>query len=310
MLFQEGRSLMKDGKYEQACPKFADSMRLDPSSGTQINLGQCYEAQGRTASAWAEYRGAATLAHNLKRAEHEEKALALVGRIEPKLSKLRVDVTGDVPGLIVKRDGVEIAKSSLGAPVATDPGDHTITASAPGYIEYTAKISLGKEADSQSLTIPALEKSAAPPPSAAAPVEPTETGGSRATSSAPSHASNGGGAASTIRIAGLVVGGVGVVGIGLGAAFGALAAKDSSDAQNDATLCPNKVCKPAGRDVIDSAKTKALVSTLGIGIGAAALAASVVLLVTAKTASTQTGSIAVTARAGTSGGSGFITARF
>ena len=32
-LFEEGRRLMADGKVADACPKFAESQRLDPSAG-------------------------------------------------------------------------------------------------------------------------------------------------------------------------------------------------------------------------------------------------------------------------------------
>src|SRR5439155_23616159 len=69
-LFEEGRKLMAEGKVESACPKFADSQQIDPSSATLLNLANCYEKQGRTASAWATYRQAASLANANGRADH------------------------------------------------------------------------------------------------------------------------------------------------------------------------------------------------------------------------------------------------
>src|SRR5690348_1000013 len=62
-LFEEGRKLMAEGKVAEACPKFADSEQLDASSSTLLNLASCYEKLGRTASAWATYREAASLAN-------------------------------------------------------------------------------------------------------------------------------------------------------------------------------------------------------------------------------------------------------
>ena len=48
-LFDEGRNLVAAGKIAEACPKFADSQRLDPSPSTLLNLASCWEKLGRTA---------------------------------------------------------------------------------------------------------------------------------------------------------------------------------------------------------------------------------------------------------------------
>src|SRR3954465_9465866 len=61
-LFNQGRDLMTAGKFVEACPKFEASQQLDPGLGTMLNLAECYEKTGRTASAWAEYREAIPLA--------------------------------------------------------------------------------------------------------------------------------------------------------------------------------------------------------------------------------------------------------
>src|ERR1700733_5702276 len=69
-LFEEGRKLVADGNFADACPKFADSQRLDPSPATLLNLASCYEKQGRSASAWVTYREAASAANAASRPDY------------------------------------------------------------------------------------------------------------------------------------------------------------------------------------------------------------------------------------------------
>ena len=64
-LFTDARRLMQAGDYEQACPKLEASRRLEPGLGTTLNLGDCYEKIGRTASAWGEFRSAAAEAQKV-----------------------------------------------------------------------------------------------------------------------------------------------------------------------------------------------------------------------------------------------------
>ena len=64
-LFEEGRTLMKAGKYDEACPKFEQSVAMMRSVGALLNLADCYDKEGKTASAWAGFRAAASAARDL-----------------------------------------------------------------------------------------------------------------------------------------------------------------------------------------------------------------------------------------------------
>src|SRR6516165_10100597 len=74
-MFDEGQKAMQAGDFNTACPKLAESQRLDPGVGTLTNLAVCHEKAGLIASAWAEYLEVVTEAQraggaqNLKRAE-------------------------------------------------------------------------------------------------------------------------------------------------------------------------------------------------------------------------------------------------
>jgi hypothetical protein len=254
-LFQRGITLMNEGKYAEACPKFAESQRADPSSGTLLNLGSCYEKTGRPASAWATFKEAAAMARAQGQTDREATANGRIAALEPTLSTLRIDA-GDMAGMVVKRDGLEVGRGSLGVPIAVDPGEHVITASAPDHDEWRATITVGPNADAKAVTVPPLRKKAAPT------VSPGGEGGASPRSGA------------GLRTAGFVVGGAGVAIMGVGAIFGGLALGDQGDAD---PMCPEKKCSAAGLELVESANTKALVSTLGFGLGLAAVGAGVTL---------------------------------
>src|SRR6516164_8031146 len=90
VLFSDARSLTAQGKYEQACPKFEESQRLDPGIGTLFNLADCWEHIGRTASAWGRFLDVAAQAKMAGQADREKVARERAAMLEPKLSRLTI----------------------------------------------------------------------------------------------------------------------------------------------------------------------------------------------------------------------------
>jgi len=272
-LFDEAESLVTKQRFAEACPKYAESFRLDPQLGALIYLAECYEKNGQLASAWGSYREAEEMAqkrHDDRLAHAHERATALQGRLD--FLTINVPKSARVAGLEVLRDGVLLSETVWNNSTAIDPGKHRIEARAVGYKSWQRTVEISGEAKAVHVDIPRLE---------AAPV--TAAPGEKADASSPG---------ASQRTTALVIGGAGIVGLGVGAFFG-LSAQSSSHESND--LCnESDICTQEGADLRASAKNKAVVATVATGVGAAALAAAVVVWFTAPKADplTATGSAA------------------
>src|SRR5260221_419371 len=133
-LFDEGRKLMAAGKLAEACPKLAESQKLDPGVGTQFNLADCYERLGQTASAWAGFLEAASTARAMGQGDREKVAKERAGTLAPRLSRLTITSSEGTPpaGLDIKKDGAPVGRALWGTAIPVDPGSHLVEVSAPG----------------------------------------------------------------------------------------------------------------------------------------------------------------------------------
>jgi hypothetical protein len=157
-LFEEARVLQKQGQIEEACARFEASERLDPAVGTLLNLAECAERAGATATAWRRYQQAAALA--ARRADAERQALALRKRddLEPRLSKLVVRPRRPLPpSTTVWRDSEIALDGELGTAVAVDPGEHRVTVKAPGFRPWTRSVTVAPGPGTVVVDVPPLE---------------------------------------------------------------------------------------------------------------------------------------------------------
>lgn len=140
-LFDQGRRLMSAGRYAEACARFADSERIDHGVGTLLNLADCYEKSGQTASAWAGFRAVSAAASAEGQPARERIARERELAIQPLLAHLTIALPPGLPaGAEVRRDGISLGRSLWGSPVPVDPGDHTVLVAAPGKIDYLATV--------------------------------------------------------------------------------------------------------------------------------------------------------------------------
>lgn len=287
-LFREAKALMDTGATEEACAKFAASQRVDPAIGTLLNLARCHEQLGRTASAWAEYIEAATEARRARQSARQAEAEQRVAALEPKLTRLLIDVPDDVrvPALEIRRDEMVIEPAAWGTAVPVDPGLHSVSADAPGKVRWSKTVDARGEGRTTTLRIPTLADAEVPPPTVApepavAPAAPPPA--------QPSHRPAPSGAigtdtlstSGTQRTIGLIVGGAGIVGLAAGGYLGLTARSKWNDA-----ACPNNICPTRERQTLaEDAKTYAAGSTVAFAGGGALLATGLLLYFTAPEAS-------------------------
>jgi len=308
-LFDQGRSLMRQNSFADACPKLEESERVDPAVGTLLYLGECYERLGKTASAWATFREAASLAGTSNQADRARVASGRAQELEPKLSRLSIELAPDVamiPGVTVKRGAQRIEPSLLGTPLPVDPGDYQIEVSAPGYETWSTPIKVESGGASASVRVPALVKAHESPQATA-----TSAPGSSAVGLAKpgparaplAHEP----AASTQQVLGLVVGGVGLIGVGLGSYFGIRAISNNSDAE---THCPKgALCNDTdGVDLSDKARRNAAASNIAFVAGGVLVATGAVLYLTG--GKSLTDRVALTPMVGPSAAAASLSGRF
>src|SRR3954470_1550968 len=160
-LFVEGRRLSAEQRFADACARFEASMTLSPRLGVALNLADCYEHVGKSASAWVAFGEAAALARRL--ADPRE-AFALQRRdaLVPRLSRLRIALSGAAIGsLSVARDGVRVEPAAYGVEVPVDPGPHVVDVTAPGRRPWSANIVVS-DGEVATVEIPELERAPAP----------------------------------------------------------------------------------------------------------------------------------------------------
>ena len=294
-IFEQGKLLMQSGEYREACVKFEASQKLDEGIGTLLYLADCYEKLGRTASAWATFKEAASMAGARGQESRHKLATQRASALEPVLVKLTIEVaTGNeaILGFEVRNDGVVVPSAQYAAPVPVDPGNHRIEASAPGKRTHSEVVSV--TAGAARVAIPVLAdlvtgaSTSAPstgtvdgkrPSPEAPPNAMNSEVGTMGLASVPNDTSSDTGKMQ--RTLAYTAGGLGVFGIGLGTYFGLTAIHDNSSSKHDCGPDPN-VCGKTGYDHRQDALKNARLSTIGFVAGGALLASGVVLYFTAR----------------------------
>jgi hypothetical protein len=262
--YRQGVELRKEGRDREALEKFRAAYQLTPTPrvraqiglaelalgqwvGAEVDLSAVLAAQGEP---WIEQNRAAL-----------EQSLALDQR---HLGWL--EVVANVAGAELSLDGAHAATLPMKGPARVVAGTVVVEVSASGYVDVKRPTEVAAGATTrESVTLVPLGSGAPVAPPAAQPADATP----------PDRPASGGG---TLRALGFVAGGVGLVGLGVGAWFGL----QTFSAKSDRTAhCVPAGCDPQGLGFDHDARRDALVSTIGFGVGAAGLALGAWLLVRA-----------------------------
>lgn len=263
-LFQAAKALRTAGKYREACDAFAQSKRIDPGVGVSLNLADCYEHIGKSASAWVEFREAETRAkerNDTRAAVAQKRAAAL----EARLSRVEIRIAPvPAPGTEVKVNGGSPLSLADLSGVPVDPGYYEITFRSAGraariasaHVEPGRTVTVTFEAGSPSPNRP-VPAPPAPAPSVPAPI---------AVATAPAAPATPPQLAPRTLLECYLIG-LGVVGVGTGA--GLLVVKNNSMSNGTADAAPTYDQRAA------------TASSIAFGIGGAALVTAAIVYLTA-----------------------------
>ena len=261
--FQRGIELEQASNWSEAIQQFREvgAVRMTPQ--VRFHIAYCEEGLGRLVTALGGYELALGEADQVGTDFKNEVQTAITG-LRARIPKLFIERGAGADAAAVQLDGVDLGASSVGVEVPLDPGPHSVTAVAPGFLQFSATADL-KE---QQVTHVTLELAPEPTPPPDSKVEPP----SRVIVIAPPPTPN--------RTIPYVVGGVG---IGTLAGAGVLfALRQATQAQLDKD-CPDKnQCGSSNKGTYERLKTYNLATPIVALVGVAAVGTAVTLILLEK----------------------------
>jgi hypothetical protein len=314
-LFQEGKILLEQGRFDEACERLAQSETIDPTVSTLGLLAGCHEQQGRIATAWKEYLATAKRAEaaNDNRAEFaKQRADAL----EPTLPRLLVRLSSPSPDIEIYRNLERLKADELGVEVPVDPGAYEIVARSPKRQEFRMTVT-AREGSKVLVDVPDLRAFSEGSAPATAPHVNRAVPKTMAIPSAAPRREEPPPAGPSGRVkAAAVTSAIGLTGIALGAMFGISAVSKSNESTIIQATCKSAAECERGKNLRDSAYGASTAATISFGVGAAGLGAGLILLLiptgnsSAPSNSGATPSVQIAPIASSNGGGAVLSGRF
>lgn len=254
--FDHALRLMDARRYDKACPLLEESLRYDPGMAAKFRLAECYEGQGRLATAWETYLEVAEDARAASMDQRAEFARERAAALEPKLSSLWVSVSSRAAarrGLEIHCDGALLPRAFWDKPLPIDPGTHRVTVNAPGRRTWARHIDVPAGGTTATVHFESFPESLVAEPSD----EPATSGQT---------------------IAGVVLASTGLLALGAGLGVGLSSRGRYDDADEH---CVEQYCDPEGMLIREGAMDQATVGTVLFAVGSGVLVGGGVLWLTA-----------------------------
>ena len=278
-LFEDGVDLEKKSDYVAALAKYREAEQIAVTPGLRFHKAYCLEMMGKLSAALEEYEAAEKVAREANRPDVRAAVIARLDPLRARVPQLTIRLATVAKDAEVQLDGAPVGAPLLdGTAFRLDPGEHAVTARAPGHRNFVRRVQLPEgltttvEVVLDAATAPAAASSGAPatePPSEAPP---------RRSVLVP--------VATTVGAVVLVVTGV---------AFIAVAGSAQTDAK---ATCPQKATCDSERSKVRTLDAFAL----GSFVGAAGLGVLSAVLWTSKGRDAATGA-SIVARPAFAGGS-------
>jgi hypothetical protein len=282
----EGLKLAQANNCVEAVPKLERAEKLYHSTVVASRLGECYVSVGRLVE------GTEVLRKVLREPQSGQPTPALTKALEraqrtletatPRIAGLTIKVAA-VQDMRIKLDGNVVPSALFDSEVPTDPGEHSIEVTAPGFLKSTLRLSVSEgEKKSATLTLARDPNAPATPAATESSAASSAAASSPSRAAAPSPSSPAGPAPTSTRApnrtAAYVSLGFGVAGVAAGGLLGFLTVQKHNDLKDN---CPGDVCQPNQQGDLDDAKLFGNMSTVAFGVGGAGLVLGTVLFFTA-----------------------------
>jgi hypothetical protein len=263
--FARGKDLLAKKSYDAALVEFRASRDIVASPNARLEIARCLLAMGKLVEAYAELGRTTIEAKELQGEDNRyerayDAAVAERAALQPKLGFVTLTIENASDGTKLTVGGEEVVRAAWTEPAPAVAGTTDVVVTTPGRAPVTRSVTLAAGA-STSLAIDAQSGAPIDAPPVASSEAPPAAAGTHGPST---------------RTWAYVAGGVGVVGLGTFALFGALAHSKYSQLETD---CVNGACPSADAGAISGGKTDQTIANVGLVVGALGVAAGATLFV-------------------------------